>query len=58
MTVESNYAIAIYTLGDWLQNLAPLFNLLTIRARESGQPRGARQPDEPNWFIALLFVII
>ena len=31
---------------------------LTIRARESGQPRGARQPDEPNWFIALLFVII
>ena len=25
MAVESNYAIAIASLGDWLQNLAPVF---------------------------------
>ena len=25
MTVESNYAIAISTLGDWLKNLAPVY---------------------------------
>ena len=25
LTVESDYAIAIATLGDWLKNFAPVF---------------------------------
>ena len=37
MTVQSEYAIAIATLSDWLKNLAPFFHLmrsnLTLCAR-------------------------
>ena len=29
MTVESNYVIAIATLGDWLERLAPVFQPMT-----------------------------
>ena len=28
MTVESNYAIVIATLGDWFKNLAPVYQPL------------------------------
>ena len=29
MTVESNYVIAIATLSDWLERLAPVFQPMT-----------------------------
>ena len=33
MTVESNYVIAIATLGDWLKRLAPVFQLMRSKTK-------------------------
>ena len=33
MTVESNYAIAIARLGDWLEDLAPVFQPMKIKTK-------------------------
>ena len=33
MTVESNYAIAIAKLTDWLKNIAPLFHPMRSKNR-------------------------
>ena len=33
MTVESNYAIAIATLTDWLKNIAPMFHPMRSKTR-------------------------
>ena len=33
MTVESNYVIAIATLSDWLQRLAPVFQPMRIKTK-------------------------
>ena len=33
MTVESNYAIAIATLGDWLKRLAPVFQPMRSKTK-------------------------
>ena len=35
MTIKSNWAIAISTLGDWLRNLAPIFQL--VRSKTENQ---------------------
>ena len=33
MNVESNYAIAIATLGDWLKRLAPVFQPMRSKTK-------------------------
>ena len=33
MTVESNYVIAIATLGDWLKRLAPVFQPMRSKTK-------------------------
>ena len=42
MTVESNYAIVIATLSDWLKNLAPV-----CQPMEKRQPIAASAHDFP-----------
>ena len=63
MTVESNYVIAIATLGDWLIRLVPAFQPTRIKtktniapcARDSSRASSELQVIARNcdWFIAL-----
>ena len=39
MIVESNYAIAIATLSDWLKTLAPVFNQWEVNQNQSHHVR-------------------
>lgn len=42
MTGESNYAIAIITLSDWLKNLAPIFFFNQWEAKPTPMAPSAR----------------
>ena len=65
MTAESNYAIAIATLSDWLKNLAPFFFFLSQLeakpiagcSRDFSRALSKLQVITRNcdWFIALFF---
>ena len=39
MTVESNYAIAIATLSDWLKRVAPVFQPMTSKTKTNRHVR-------------------
>ena len=38
MTAESDYALAIATFGDWLKNLAPLFQPIRTKTKPKPNP--------------------
>ena len=52
MTVESNYVIAIATLSDWLQRLAPVFQPIKSKTKTN------RAMYVCDWFIALFAPVV
>ena len=69
MTVESNYAIAIATLSDWLKNIAPIFQSMRsktkIKINRSLEARLSRASSKlqvivrnSDWFIALFAPVV
>ena len=64
MTVESNYAIAIATLSDWLKRLAPVFQPMRSKTKTSRTtwagffPRFKRVADNCDWFLVLFVPVV
>ena len=67
MTVESNYAIAIATLSDWLKRLAPVFQPMIsttkpITPRTRDFSRALRElriiARNCDWFIVLFVPVV
>ena len=67
MTVESNYAIAIATLSDWLKRLAPVFQPIKVqpkpiapRARDFSRALSELRIIARNcdWFIVRLVPVV
>ena len=67
MNVESNYAIAIATLGDWLKRLAPVFQPMRSKTkpiapctRDISRASGALQVIARNcdWFMELFVPVV
>ena len=51
MTVESNYAIVIPMLGDWLKNLAPVYQTIVRTPKTNGNlhPRFFLRFEQVTW---------
>ena len=65
MTVESNYAIAIATLSDWLKRLAPVFQPMKSKTKTSRTTYARFFPSELQiiarncgWFIVLFVPVV
>ena len=64
MTVESNFAFAIATLGDWLKNFAPVFTPTRRRpkpvapcTRDFSRALSKVTSRNYDWFIALFALV-